>query len=53
MKRAHRRWHRRAWLLLAPVLVAVLGAAVVVRTGEPRGTDVPAPLHAAPVAEGG
>lgn len=53
MKRAHRRWHRLAWLLLAPVLVAVLGVAAIVRTVEPASADVPAPLHAAPVAEGG
>lgn len=43
MKRAHRRWHRRAWLTLAPALAAVLLLSLWWRSDWPSNADVPAP----------
>ena len=53
MKRAHRRWHRLAWLLVAPAVAAVLGLAVGLRSAVPANADLPPSLAATPAAEGG
>ena len=49
MKRTHRQWHRRGWMLLLPLLAAVLGLAVWWRTAEPVNSALPA-AAAGPVA---
>lgn len=46
MKRAHRSAHRLLWLVLAPVLAAVLVAAVMLRPPEPVNDALPASLSA-------
>lgn len=37
MKRRHRRWHRRIWLILPCLIGAVLLAALVLRPAAPIG----------------
>jgi hypothetical protein len=46
MKRAHRRWHRWAWLTLAPASAAVLALSLWWRSDWPANTDLPAPAAA-------
>jgi hypothetical protein len=53
MKRSHRRWHRRVWLLLAPLLLLVIGLAVLLRNAEPRNAALPATLLAPAAQQGG
>jgi hypothetical protein len=43
MKRAHRRWHRRIWLVLPLLLAAILGAALWVRPPTPPSGEARAP----------
>ncbi len=52
MKRAHRKWHRRTWLVLAPLLAVVIGLALVSRVAEPVNSELPAFL-VAPAAKQG
>jgi hypothetical protein len=52
MKRTHRRWHRRAWVLLAPVLLLVIGLAMALRPAEPHRADLPASLQAPATGQG-
>lgn len=47
MKRAHRRWHRLAWLILAPAVAAVLLLSLGWRKDGPSNANVPAPTAAA------
>jgi hypothetical protein len=42
MKRSHRRWHRRAWLLLPALLAVLLLAAWWDRRAPPAAPDLPA-----------
>ena len=44
MKRAHRRWHRRGWLVWAAVLLVLIVAALWARTAVPANADWPAAL---------
>jgi hypothetical protein len=44
VKRAHRRWHRRVWVVLAPALAAVLLLSLWLRSDWPTNADVPAPV---------
>lgn len=44
MKRAHRSAHRLLWLLLAPVIAAILIIAIQVRPAEPVNDAVPEAL---------
>ena len=53
MKRGHRKFQRRAWLLLAPLLAAVIGLALLWRSAEPRNTGLPAVLVAPAAGQGG
>jgi cytochrome bd-type quinol oxidase subunit 2 len=52
MKRSHRSWHRWAWLLLAPAVVAVLVLALLWHVNPPVNAELPAFLIApiSPVA---
>jgi hypothetical protein len=47
MKRVHRRWHRRAWLLVTPAAAVVLWLALVSRADMPANADFPAFLKKA------
>lgn len=49
MKRKHRQWQRRAWLLLAPAAGAMLVLALMYRQDVPANIEWPAFL-VAPVA---
>jgi hypothetical protein len=51
MKRAHRRWHRRAWPVAAAIAAVVIGLALAVRQAVPTNTTWPASIRAA--ASGG
>jgi hypothetical protein len=57
MKRAHRRWHAPAWLIVAAVSVVVLWLAVNGPSPLPADANVPAPPSssdaASPRPEGG
>ncbi len=53
MKRAHRQWHRLAWLVLTPLVAAVVGLALAWRSAEPVNADLPAVLLAPAAKEGG
>ena len=53
MKRSHRRWHRLAWLLLAPLMVLVIGLVLALRSAEPRNGEFPAALVAPAAKQGG
>ena len=53
MKRSHRRWHRLAWLLLAPLMVLVIGLALKLQRAEPRNAELPAMLLAPAAIQGG
>ncbi len=53
MKRSSRRWHRLAWLLLAPSLLLVIGLALVLRSAEPQNAELPAPLLSPAAKQGG
>jgi hypothetical protein len=52
MKRSHRKWHRMAWVLLAPLLAAVIGLALVSRVAVPGNAELPTSL-VAPAAKQG
>ena len=53
MKRNHRQWHRRVWMLLLPLLAAVLGLAVWWRSAEPVNGTLPHTVPAPVAAQGG
>jgi hypothetical protein len=57
MKRAHRRWHAPAWLVVAGVSATVLALALGLRSSVPANADLPpspaAPDALAPSAAGG
>lgn len=44
MKRAHRRNHLIIWILLVPILIAVLYLSIALRPGEPVNEELPAEL---------
>lgn len=51
MKRAHRKWQLRAWLLLAPSAAVVIALALMWRSDVPANADWPGFL--APAAQTG
>jgi hypothetical protein len=51
MKRAHRKWQRRAWVLLAPAAAAVIALALLWRSDVPTNADWPGFL--APATQAG
>jgi hypothetical protein len=51
MKRVHRRWHKLAWLVLAPVTAGVLGLALASRSAEHVNANLPAFLVWAPASQ--
>jgi hypothetical protein len=53
MKRSHRQWHRRVWLLLAPLLVAVMGLLLLARTELPINAELPTALVPPAAQQGG
>jgi len=53
MKRAHRKWQRLAWLLLAPSAAAVIALALLWRSDVPANTDWPGFLAPASQTGGG
>lgn len=53
MKRVHRKWHRRAWLLLTPAAAVVTWLALVSRADVPANADFPAFLEKALATESG
>ena len=53
MKRSHRQWHRRVWMLLLPLLVVVLGLATWWRSAEPVNSALPLAVPAPVPTQGG
>ena len=53
MKRAHRKWQQRAWLLLAPGAAAVVVLALLWRSDVPANADWPSFLAPASLTGGG
>ncbi len=53
MKRAHRKWQRWVWLLLAPSAAAVVTLALLWRSDVPANVDWPGILAPASQAGGG
>lgn len=53
MKRVHRKWQRRAWLLLAPSAAVVVVLALLWRSNVPANADWPGILAPASLNGGG